>query len=218
MVTVATNYEQVLADYPELVQEFLDNLRNSTSKNKDMDITKIKWFYSWGTFGKKSKSDSDKVLKQEEHKKRMNMVYEDRWEAESEKIKVDLEMVAGSFVRADRCQKEEISPLIVRYAKELLKLQMQSEQKHLEEMKELVNKNVIDSIPEVDQTIIEEIFPPNPAADAIRQAIANAQGGGSTKRKKEITYDLDDILDKISDTGFDSLSDEEREFLKNQSE
>lgn len=210
MITIKTTYEQVSTDYPEVVQEFLDNLRNSTSKSKDMDIKKIKWFYSWGTFNKKAKSDTDKILRGEDYKKRLAMTYDERWENESEKIKVEITMEAGAFVRGDRCKESELPTFITRYAKELLKGQMTAEQ----EAMEVKNQNVIDSIGEIDRSIIEEIFPPK--LTEMMNQMQSQFGDNKAQRKREITYDVDDILDKISDSGFESLSDEEKKFLENQ--
>lgn len=218
MVTIKTTYEQVLQDYPEVVQEFLDNLRNSTSKNKDMDITKIKWYYAWGTFNKKLKTEADKILREEDFKKRFQLNYDERWENESAKIKVEITMEAGSFLRGDRCQKEGIPPFIERYAKELLKVQMTAEQDALSK-EGLSNQNVIDSVPELNKEIIEEIFPPKKdLMDLMNGMMGGEPQQGQQTRKPRVSFDLDDILDKIHDSGMDSLSDEEKDFLNNQSE
>jgi hypothetical protein len=217
MISIKVSYEQVLKDYPEVVEEFLSSLKESNSSSRDIQLEKIKWFYTWGKFGTKAKTEEEKVLKSITLQKLGSMTYDERLPIEIEKIKVSVTMEAGHFLKGDRVPKESVvSPLVIRYENELLKNQMLNEQKDHE------NAHVINSIPEIDKDILDELIPPEVKAmqEKMQQAIENGQLGqqAPSGRAKTPSFEIDDLLDKISDEGLESLSDEEKEFLKNQSD
>jgi hypothetical protein len=108
-------------------------------------------------------------------------------------------MEAGHYIKGDRVPStSEVSPFVVRYETELIKVHMLNEQKEFNEA------HIISSIPEPNMEILDELIPPEVKA---MQA-----------KMQEPSYDVDELLDKISDEGLESLSDEEKEFLKNQSD
>ena len=58
------------------------------------------------------------------------------------------------------------------------------------------------SIPEIDKTFVD--------IDIVRDVVTNDY-------KEDKNFDIDSILDKISQKGLDSLSNEEKDFLDNKS-
>lgn len=220
MISIKTNYEQVLKDYPEIVEEFLTNLKESNSVSKNIELEKIKWFYTWAKYNKKPKTEEERTLNNINLQNRMGMTYDQRLPLELEKIKVNVSMEAGQFVRGDRVGKDSpLSDLVSMYEAELLKVQM------LNEQKEFNDAHIINSIPEPNKEVLEQLVPPEfkEMQDRLREVMENGrqqtEGGQprTTRANQEPEYKIDDILDKISDEGFESLTEEEKTFLKNQS-
>lgn len=213
MITLKVSYEQVLKDYPEVVEEFLTSLKESNSSSKDIQLEKIKWFYTWGRFGKKAKTEEEKALKNIKQQKVSSMTYDDRLPIELSKIKVSVTMEAGHYIKGDRVPStSEVSPFVVRYETELIKVHMLNEQKEFNEA------HIISSIPEPSKEILDELIPPEVKAMQAKMQEALENGQVQTRTAHTPSYDVDELLDKISDEGLESLSDEEKEFLKNQSD
>ncbi len=218
MNSIKVSYEQVLHDYPEVVEEFLTSLKESNSISKNIELEKIKWFYTWGKFSKKAKSEQAKTLKSITIQNRMAMTYDQRLPHELAIVKVNITMEAGNFLRGDRVSNDSVlSELIIRYENELLKLQMMAEQKEFNE------QHILNSIPEPNKEILDELIPPEVKAmrDKMNEKISNGEQppNATTNQNaaRAASYDLDDLLDKISDEGIESLSQEEKDFLKKQS-
>ena len=220
MISIKTNYEQVLKDYPEVVEEFLTNLKESNSVSRNIELEKIKWFYTWAKYNKKPKTEEERALNNISLQNRMGMTYNQRLPLELEKVKVNVTMEAGQFVRGDRVRNDSpISELVAMYEAELLKVQM------LNEQKEFNDAHILNSIPEPNKEILDQLVPPEVKAmqDKLREAMENGrmqeEGGGAnmTRNNHQHEYHVDDLLDKISDEGYESLSEEEKAFLANQS-
>lgn len=214
MISIKVSYEQCLKDYPEVVEEFLTSLKESNSCSKHIALEKIKWFYSWGKFNKKSRSEEERTLSNINMQNRMSMTYDQRLPVEMERVRVNITMEAGEYLRGDRVPKTaELSEFVIRYENELLKVQM------LQEQKEFNDAHILNSIPEPNKEILDELVPPEvrEMQEKMQAALDKGEVKNTPKRTAIPSFDVDDLLDKISDTGMESLSDEEKAFLKNQS-
>jgi hypothetical protein len=123
------------------------------------------------------------------------MMFDERLEFELKKVRVNLTMLVGkNFVLSNRMPKGTIPDIIRKVVTEVTKVKM------LVEYEFNNNEDVKKSIPEIDTSII--------SFEIIRDVV---------KDENKLNLDIDDILDKISQDGLDSLSDEEKEFLDKKS-
>jgi len=159
---------------------------------KEIDFNKVKVIYHWGFFhekvGDKDKGEFyNKLYTSYEY-----MEYEDRLQEELSKVRTNIVIEYKKFILSNRLEEtpEDIKIIVG----ELTKIKM------LAEGKEHGNQDTINSIPEIDKTIIgyEEIT----FDDEVEEVPA--------------PRDIDEILDKIFESGIESLTDEERYYLKNQ--
>lgn len=200
MNTIKVTREDVERDYPAIYNEFVESLRTSNSLSRKMDLEKAKWFYTWGSFVKKAKTNADKILKDLKTNDKFGMMFDERLELELSKIRINVTMEAGKFLRGDRARKmldipEPIKDLVT----ETTKIQMILEQRQHN------NQNVVNSIPEINNDIIP------------REQLATLLGEEGIEAVEEVEeLNVDTILEKITKTGLDSLTDKEREFLDNQ--
>ena len=112
------------------------------------------------------------------------------------KVRVNLTMKIGHFVISDRLPKGIVPESISRIVTEVTKVKMMIESDHYQ------NEEVKKSIPEIDRTFVD--------IDIVRDVVTNDY-------KEDKNFDIDSILDKISQKGLDSLSNEEKDFLDNKS-
>lgn len=123
------------------------------------------------------------------------MMFDERLEFELKKVRVNLTMLVGkNFVLSNRMPKGTIPDIIRKVVTEVTKVKM------LVEYEFNNNEDIKKSIPEIDTSII--------SFEIIRDVV---------KDENKLNLDIDDILDKISQDGLDSLSDEEKEFLDKKS-
>jgi len=188
MMTFEVTYDMVKGSYPDEVNSFLQTLRNSNSKQKDIDISDIKWYYSFGFFSTKSLYNDPK------YENYHNMLYSDRVKFEMSKVRVEIVMKAKTFVLCDRFQNKSNSVSTI--AEETVKFMMLSEQKYI------MNRDVFNSIPDpgIKFEDLEE-YDDNENIDFV-------------DFEQDIELDLDTILDKINISGMESLTKEEMSFLK----
>jgi hypothetical protein len=217
--------EQVISDYRTIYDELIADLRSSNSMSSSIDENKIKWFYSWGSFVKKAKTESDKNLNEIKRVSSIEMLFNDRIEEEMSKIRVTIHMDAGKHGRSERIRKFMEIPIPIQViVVETTKLRMFIEQS-VEP-----NEEIIASIPEVDSTIVppnhlDMIFgkghniphttiePSTEIADEVEEV--NRVNVRVNPKSTTVELDMDVILEKISTEGADSLSAEERNFLEN---
>lgn len=203
MNSIKVDREQVELDYPTIYKEFVENLKTSNSLSRKSNVEeKSKWFYTWGSFVPVAKTDEAKVLRDLKSRESLTMLYPERLEFELSKIRVNVTMEVGKFIRGDRARKslpvpQSISDIVA----ETTKVTM------LMEQKEVDNQEVIDSIPEIDENII-----PKSQIDILMGMI---NGGGNVEEELE-EFTIDSILDKINDDGIESLTEEEKRFLDEQ--
>jgi hypothetical protein len=124
-----------------------------------------------------------------------NMLFDERLEFELSKIRVDLTMRVGKFAMSNRLPKGVVPDQIKEIVTEVTKVKMMLEGEYHS------NQDVINSIPDVDTSIV--------SYEIIKDAMKS--------ENSEKYFNVDEILDKISKDGIDSLSEEERNFLDKKS-
>jgi len=153
----------------------------------EINEEKLQLCYSCGFFVSKN---AEKLT--DMYEKSLKMLYPERLELELSKVRVVLAMKYGDFSMTNKLEKGTLPKTIKTIVSEITKVKMTIEA-------ELHNdEDIKDSIPELDPSVI--------SVDVIKDAV-----------KGDHNYDLDDILDKISNKGLDSLSSEEKEFLDKKS-
>lgn len=116
------------------------------------------------------------------------LVYEDRLKLELSKVRLDISMESGKFIIQDRF--DNTSSLVSVIVADIVKSMIYAEQLHFKD------PIVMDSIREYIKLREEEEEEDRPLED----------------------YELDDILDKISAKGMESLTSKELDFLRKSSE
>lgn len=195
MFTIPVEKEEVLQDYPNVKTDWID-LANSKFLNNELNEDKISFYYSYGFFLPKIK-DLDKKIDFYEnmYENTSKMMFDDRLEFELSKVRVNLTMLVGkNFVLSNRMPKGSIPEIIRKVVTEVTKVKMLVEYEYHN------NDSIKKSIPEIDTSIV--------SFEIIRDVV---------KDENKLNLDIDSILDKISQEGLDSLSDEEREFLDKKS-
>jgi hypothetical protein len=195
MFTIPVEKEEVLSDYPNVEKDWIE-LSNSKFLNNELDEEKMSFFYSYGFFLPKINDMEKKIEFYENmYENTQKMMFDERLEFELKKVRVNLTMLVGkNFVLSNRMPKGTIPDIIRKVVTEVTKVKM------LVEYEFNNNEDVKKSIPEIDTSII--------SFEIIRDVV---------KDENKLNLDIDDILDKISQDGLDSLSDEEREFLDKKS-
>ena len=195
MFTIPVEKEEVLQDYPNVKADWID-LANSKFLNNELNEDKISFYYSYGFFLPKVK-DLDKKIEFYEtmYENTSKMIFDDRLEFELSKVRVNLTMLVGkNFVLSNRMPKGSMPEIIRKVVTEVTKVKMLVEYEYHN------NDEIKNSIPEIDTSIV--------SFEIIRDVV---------KDENKLNLDIDSILDKISQEGLDSLSDEEREFLDKKS-
>lgn len=190
MFIIPTTIEEVLDEFP-YVEEWLTLI--SKLLNRKINKEKIEFYYSYGYF---ISPDGDR----EEYDRQMKLFYsmlpfEERFNFEIAKVRVNLTIRVDHFMLSNRLNKGDIPELIQKIVKEITKVKMTIEGEQHN------NKVIIDSIPPIDRSII--------SYKVIRETL--------TGQKEYSDLDIDLILDKISKSGIESLTDDEKEFLDRKS-
>jgi hypothetical protein len=123
------------------------------------------------------------------------MMFDERLEFELKKVRVNLTMLVGkNFVLSNRMPKDTIPELIRKVVTEVTKVKM------LVEYEYHMDDNIKNSIPPIDNSIV--------SFEIVRDIV---------KDEKKSDLNIDELLDKISDEGIESLTPEEKEFLDKKS-
>jgi hypothetical protein len=190
MFIIPINKEEV-CDIPK-IKKWIKNLNKLSFTEEEIQKDKIEFLCQFGFFVPKSANTAEKFM--ESFDVTSKMLFEERLKFELSKVRVDLAIRHEKFFMTDRLPKNVIPDSVYKMVKELTKVKMMVESKMHE------NLDVLKSIPEIDTSMINiEIF----------------KNIASSEIKTE--YDLDSILDKINEKGFDSLSDDEKKFLDDSS-
>ena len=193
MITIKVDREIAEVDYFEVIDKWLDVIQFQLDKTINSD--KLEFYYSFGSFLPKTQNKEEFYINMWEETGRM--LWSERIEHELSKIRVELTLKMGKFSITDRMAKEYIPSLVVNLVTEITKLKMmfECELNNIEEVKE--------SIPPLDKDYVD--------INSVRQLLKSFLGKGDN------TYDIDELLDKISENGIESLTDLEKEFLNKRS-
>jgi hypothetical protein len=191
MFTIFTTIDEVLEELPTFYDKWVSSAKQI---NPDLNESKLEFFYNYGFFHKKVENKED--FYREMFKKCSSMMFEERLDFELSKIRVELVMKSDHLIISNRLPKNIIPSIIEDIITEITKVKMLVEYEYNE------NEEVKASIPDVDSSIV--------SFEIIRDVI----NGDYSKSQN---FDIDSILDKISDKGMEALSDEEREFLDKKS-
>jgi hypothetical protein len=184
MYIIDTKIERVCDEFSQ-VKKWVKTIHKKVLNTK-LDDSKISVYYSYGFFVTKSKSDTEIISNEELFK----LKYKKRLKIELTKVRVDVTIKVGNFIMTNRLERGLIPEDIKNIVTELTKVRMMVEGEYHK------NKKVIDSIPEVDRSIVQyKIIKGDEDVDM------------------EPMFDMDLILDKISKEGIQSLSPEEKDFL-----
>lgn len=123
-----------------------------------------------------------------------NMNFDERLKYEISRVRVNMSIKINNFFISDRMEKGTVPKLLEDIIKEVTKIKMLIESDYHN------NKEIKDSIPDLDKSLVSF----------------------SILKEDELyeisdDFDVDSILDKISERGLESLSDEEKEFLNRKS-
>lgn len=190
MFIIPINKEEV-CDIPK-IKKWIKNLNKLSFTEEEIQKDKVEFLCQFGFFVPKGNNSVEKLM--ESFEVTSKMLFEERLKFELSKVRVDIAIKYEKFFMTDRLPKDFIPEPVYKLVKELTKVKMMVESKMHE------NLDVLKSIPEIDTSMINiEIF----------------KNIASSEIKTE--YDLDSILDKINEKGFDSLSDDEKKFLDDSS-
>lgn len=237
MVQFQVKTEEISQWLPETYKSFMDELRASKSSAAKKREDKIKWFVSWGYFGKKAKTEEEKIQKQIDYEAKLHLPFEERLKEDTPKISVYVYMKAGYYERSDKSLDVAVPQYIVDMSKEILKQTMLKEQifvkdpvvqESIREWKYML-RDIIE-LDENDDPILDEegrpmrVIPFEIDAETGMPKIDPETGlpimkkkGENNKKVVEEPLSMDGILDKINDTGIGSLSPRELEYLEKMS-
>jgi hypothetical protein len=190
MFTILTTKEEVIIDIPSIYNDWYKVI---TQVKPDLDESKLDIYYTYGFFHPKVENKEDYYNQMFE--KCSVMLFDERVQYELSKVRVNLTMKSGHLFLSNRLDKG-IVPKIINDIVTETKVKMLVEYEYNQ------NEEVKSSIPDVDTNIV--------SFEIIREAVNNDYS-------KSQNFDIDSILDKISQKGMDSLSDEEKDFLDKKS-
>ena len=190
MFIINATKKEVARDYPE-IKSWLRKLKTLrlTSSNSELEF-----YYSYGFFVPKGNNTLEGY--EETSKFTSYLLYDERLEFELSKVRVNLTVKSGQFVISDRMPIGIVPEMIIKIVEEITKIKMIIESEYYN------YQDVIDSIPELDKDSVD--------IEIIRNVVQK-------DLSKDINLDVDSILDKISDDGYEALSDEEIDFLNKKS-
>lgn len=193
MFTINVEKDELVNQFPEVKKWVKKIQKMSFSKKGEINDSEIEFYCSYGYFVPKS-FNGDKYEQVAETTSKM--LFDERLSFELSKVRVNLTMKIGHFVISDRLPKGVIPDSVVRIVTEVTKVKMMIESDYYQ------NEEVKNSIPEIDKTFVD--------IEIVKDVVTNDY-------KEDKNFDIDSILDKISQKGLDSLSNEEKDFLDNKS-
>lgn len=174
------------------IKKWVKNIEKLTFSKEEFQKDKIEFICQFGYFIPKGSNTLEKFEQMFQLVSKMK--YDERLEFELKKVRVFIGAKYEKLFLSDRLPKGTIPDPIYNIIKELTKVKMMVEsQMH-------GNVEITKSIPPVDRSIVDFDIFKDIAISEIKQ-----------------DFNLDDILDKINEKGINSLSDEEKKFLDNNS-
>ena len=200
MFVIDVERKEIAKEFP-IVKEWMKKMKKIKLNEGEFEKDKVEFYYSYGFFVPKNKNNDDEYLKSLEST--LTMLYPERLTFELSKVRVNLSMKLDNFILTDRLPKGSIPTRIKNIVAEVTKVKMmvESEFSH--------NKEVLESIPALDKTVVDIEIVKNGESTLLTKGPNNATATNE--------FSIDTILDKISKKGFESLSKEEKEFLDNKS-
>ena len=200
MFVIDLERKEITKEFP-IVKEWMKKMKKIKLNEGEFEKDKVEFYYSYGFFVPKNKNNDDEYLKSLEST--LTMLYTERLTFELSKVRVNLSMKLDNFILTDRLPKGSIPTRIKNIVAEVTKVKMmvESEFSH--------NKEVLESIPALDKTVVDIEIVKNGESTLLTTGPNNATATNE--------FSIDTILDKISKKGFESLSKEEKEFLDNKS-
>jgi hypothetical protein len=193
MFTINVEKDELVNQFPEIKKWVKKIQKMSFSKKGEITDSEIEFYCSYGYFVPKS-FNGDKYTEIAEATSKM--LFDERLNFELSKVRVNLTMKIGHFVISDKLPKGVIPETVVKIVTEVTKVKMMIESDYYQ------NEEVKNSIPEIDKTFVD--------IEIVKDVVTNDY-------KEDKNFDIDSILDKISQKGLDSLSNEEKDFLDNKS-
>lgn len=194
MFGIDVERKEVTKEFP-IVKDWLKKLKKLKFGDGEFDKDEVEFYYSYGFFVPKSKNNEEEYLKSIEST--LTMLYPERLAFELSKVRVNISMKLDNFIITDRLPKGSVPVRIHEIVAEVTKVKMMVESEFS------YNKEVLESIPALDKTIVDIEIIKNPETQEIES--------------ESQSFTIDTILDKISKRGYESLSKEEKEFLDNKS-
>jgi hypothetical protein len=193
MFVIDVERKEVTSEFP-IVKDWLKKMKKMKLNEGEFNKDEVEFYYSYGFFVPKSKNNDEEYLKSLESN--IKMLYPQRLSHELSKVRVNISMKLDNFIITDRLPKGSIPSKIQEIVAEVTKVKMMVESEFS------YDKDVLESIPALDKTIVDIEIIKNPEIQEFD--ISNS-------------FTIDTILDKISKKGYESLSKEEKEFLDNKS-
>jgi hypothetical protein len=193
MYIIDTKSEEVYKEFP-YIKSWIETICESIIE-KEMDDCKIDMFYHYGFFVPKVSNKQDYYIKQYDMYSQMK--FDERLEYELSKTRVNVTVKIDNFMMTNRLKKGEVPSIVSSIVTEITKYKMMAESEFHE------NQEIKDSIPAVDNNLV--------SIELVKSLVSGKEEVDETE------FDLDDVLEKISKQGMDSLSEKEKEFLDKKS-
>jgi hypothetical protein len=174
------------------VKDWIENFNLMSFSDKKITEDDVDFYCSFGYFVPKT-YNNEKF--EEISELTSNMLFDERLNFEFSKIRINLTAKIGNFLISDRLPKGSIIDSVMKVVTELTKVKMTIESEFTN------NQDIKNSIPEIDKSIVD--------FEIIKDVIK--------KDYNEVDFNVDDILDKISNKGIGSLSEDEKNFLDSKS-
>ena len=203
MIQIELTGEKMKEWFPETYKSFLEDYYSSNRQVVKKKFTPkaeedIEWMVSYSVNIPKAKTDEEAIQNQINYENKLRLPYEERCKSDLSKLKVDCHMYAGYYGRTDRSFDKEIPKYIIDLFYEVTKITMLQEQIFVND------PVVLDSLKDF-QHLLQQLM---------EDMGIELEGTEQFEQKyKDVPLDMDEILDKISANGVESLTAKELKFL-----
>ena len=192
MYIIDAKVEEVYQEFP-FIYDWISMICDKIIE-KPVNDCKINMFYHYGFFNPKVTDKEEFFINQ--YERCIKMKFDERLSYELSRTRVNVTVKIDNFMMTNRLHKGDVPTIVENVVSEITKYRMMVESEFHKD------QEIKDSIPPIDNTIV--------SIDLVKSLIS---GGEET----ESEFDLDDVLEKISKNGIESLSDKEKEFLDRKS-
>ena len=200
MFVIDVERKEVTKEFP-IIKDWLKKMKKIKLNEGEFNKDEVEFYYSYGFFVPKSKNNDEEYIKS--LNSNLKMLYPERLTLELSKVRVNISMKLDNFIITDRLPKGSVPSKIQEIVAEVTKVKMMVESEFS------YDKDVLESIPALDKTIVD--------IEIVKNGESTFLKTGSNNTTTTNDFSIDTILDKISKKGFESLSKEEKEFLDNKS-